>query len=207
MIGCTCQEADILIYYTSYSYMHLAWNDRRTRQFVTNVGLITSNGPAGLDIMSAEWTHHISYSPSLITINVRGHDATAENIQSSREFGVNLAAADQNVVWRYSGRETDKISLIKEVGLIVFYTAKSINVLMVQGAAMNAECKLLRQEELGDHIMFVGEVVEISADEDIEPLIYHNGRYRRLGESIPKPSDDVLAKIEKLAVKHNRIKR
>ena len=38
--------------------MHLAWNDRRTRQFITNVGLITSNGPAGLDIMSAEWTHH-----------------------------------------------------------------------------------------------------------------------------------------------------
>ena len=40
--------------------------------------------------MAAEWTHHISYSPSLIAINVRGHDATAENIQSSNEFGVNL---------------------------------------------------------------------------------------------------------------------
>ena len=32
--------------------MDLAWNDRRTRQFITNVGLITSNGPAGLDIMA-----------------------------------------------------------------------------------------------------------------------------------------------------------
>jgi flavin reductase (DIM6/NTAB) family NADH-FMN oxidoreductase RutF len=190
--------------------MHLAWNDRRTRQFITNVGLITSNGPTGLDIMSAEWTHHISYSPSLIAINVRGHVATAENIQSSREFGVNLAA-DQNVVCsvagRYSGRETDKISLIKEAGLIVFYTAKSINVLMVQGAAMNAECKLVKQEELGDHIMFVGEVVEITADENIKPLIYHNGKYRHLGEDISKPPADVLAKIEKLAVKYNRIKR
>jgi flavin reductase (DIM6/NTAB) family NADH-FMN oxidoreductase RutF len=191
--------------------MHLAWNDRRTRQFITNVGLITSNGPAGVDIMSAEWTHHISYSPSLIAINVRGHDATAENIQSSREFGVNLAAADQNVVCsvagRYSGRETGKISLIKEAGLIVFYTAKSINTLMIQGAAMNAECKLVKQEELGDHIMFVGEVVEITADENIKPLIYHNGKYRHLGEDISKPSAKVLTKIEKLAVKYNRIKR
>jgi flavin reductase (DIM6/NTAB) family NADH-FMN oxidoreductase RutF len=191
--------------------MHLAWNDRRTRKFITNVGLITSNGPAGLDIMSAEWTHHISYSPSLIAINVRGHDATAENIQSSREFGVNLAAADQNVVCSiaggYSGKETDKISLLKEAGLIVFYTARSINVLMVQGAAMNAECKLMKQEELGDHIMFVGEVVEITADENIKPLIYHNGKYRQLGEDISKPSADVLAKIENLTVKYNRIKR
>lgn len=33
------------------AHMHLAWNDRRTRQFITNVGLITSNGPAGPDIM------------------------------------------------------------------------------------------------------------------------------------------------------------
>ena len=53
---------------------------------------------------------------------------------------------------------------------------------------MNAECKLMRQEELGDHIMFVGEVMEISADENIIPLIYHNGRYRKLGEDVSKPS-------------------
>jgi len=188
--------------------MHLAWNDRRTRQFITNVGLITSNGPNGSDIMAAEWTHHISYSPSLIAINVRGHNTTAENIQSSREFGVNLAAADQNIVCsvagRYSGKETDKISLLKEAGLAVFYAAKSINVLMVQDAAMNAECKLMKQQELGDHIMFVGEVVEISADENIKPLIYHNGRYRQIGEDIPKPSADTLVPIEKLAEKYNR---
>ena len=191
--------------------MHLAWNDRRTRQFITNVGLITSNGPAGLDIMAAEWTHHISYSPSLIAINVRGHDATAENIQSSKEFGVNLAAMNQNVVCsvagRYSGKKIDKISLLKEAELAIFYTAKNINVLMVQDAAMNAECKLMRQEEVGDHIMFVGEVMEKSADENIKPLIYHNGRYRRLGEDVSKPSADVLATIEKLAEKYNRIKR
>ena len=41
---------------------------------------------------------------------------------------------------------------------------------MIRGAAMNAECKLLKQEEIGDHIMFVGEVTEISADENIKPF-------------------------------------
>ena len=69
---------------------------------------------------------------------------------------------------------------------------------------MNAECKLMRQEEVGDHIMFVGEVMEISADENIIPLIYHNGRYRKLGEDVSKPSTDVLATIEKLVEKYNR---
>jgi flavin reductase (DIM6/NTAB) family NADH-FMN oxidoreductase RutF len=42
---------------------------------------------------------------------------------------------------------------------------------MIKGAAMNAECTLGKQKELGDHIMFVGEVTEISADENIKPLV------------------------------------
>jgi flavin reductase (DIM6/NTAB) family NADH-FMN oxidoreductase RutF len=47
--------------------------------------------------MAPEWTHHIAYSPSLIAGNLRGNDATAENIIESKEFGVNIAAEDHNV--------------------------------------------------------------------------------------------------------------
>ena len=66
--------------------MDLPWNDRRTRQFLTNVGLITSDGPYGPNVMAAEWTHYISYSPGLIAVNIRGTDATAENIKDSGEL-------------------------------------------------------------------------------------------------------------------------
>ena len=187
--------------------MDLLWNDKRTRQFVTNVGLITTDGPLGRNIMAAEWTHHISYSPSLIAVNIRGHDATAENIRESKEFGVNIAAEDQNVLCsvagRYTGRQVDKISVLEENGIAVFYNAKNIKVLMVQRAAMNAECKLVKQEELGDHIMFIGKVVEISADENIRPLLYYNGRYWKLGEGIVKPAPEILNRIEELAQKRH----
>jgi flavin reductase (DIM6/NTAB) family NADH-FMN oxidoreductase RutF len=77
---------------------------------------------------------------------------------------------------------------------------------MLVGAALNAECKLVKQEELGDHIMFVGEVIEISADENIRPLLYHNGRYWRLGEALIKPQPDIWNRIEELAKKHSRIR-
>jgi flavin reductase (DIM6/NTAB) family NADH-FMN oxidoreductase RutF len=187
--------------------MELSWNDRRTRQFLTNVGLITTDGPYGPNVMAAEWTHHVSYSPSLIAINVRGDDATAENINQSKEFGVNLAAEDQNILssigGRYSGKELDKVALFKEIG-ITFYEAKSIKALMIRGAAMNAECKLVKQEEIGDHIMFIGEVTDISADENIKPLVYHNGRYLRLDDNnrIPRPSQEILDKVEEIAKRY-----
>ena len=50
-------------------------------------------------------------------------------------------------------------------------------------AATNAECKLVKHDELEDHIMFIGEAVYISADEIMQPLFYHNGKYRKLGQS------------------------
>ena len=180
--------------------MDLSWNDRRTRQFLTNVGLITSDGPYGPNVMAAEWTHHISYSPSLIAINIRGRDTTAENIKDSKEFGANLAAEDQNILCslagRYSGKHLDKIAFFKEIG-VVFYKANKIKALLIRGAAMNAECKLIRQEEIGDHIMFIGEIIEITADENIRPLVYHNGKYWKLGDNLPSPRQEIVDGISK----------
>jgi flavin reductase (DIM6/NTAB) family NADH-FMN oxidoreductase RutF len=69
-------------------------------------------------ITAAEWTHHVSYSPSMIAINIRGDDDTARNIESSKEFGVNIAAIAQSIICRYTGKEIDEISLPKEAGII-----------------------------------------------------------------------------------------
>ena len=50
-------------------------------------------------------------------------------------------------------------------------------------AATNAECKLVKHDELEDHIMFIGEAVYISADGIMQTLFYYNGKYRKLGQS------------------------
>src|SRR3990172_4728688 len=169
--------------------MDLALDDERTGKFVTNVGLITSDGPYGSNIMAAEWTHHVSYAPSLIATCIRPRDATYANVMETKEFGVNLCAFDQSVISSISGGKTgkvvDKIKVLKELG-IEFHPAQNINVLMVKGAAMSAECKLFKTIELGDHTMFVGEVVHISITGK-KPLVYHDGEYWILCESLQKP--------------------
>ena len=186
--------------------MDIPWGSSESAKFVTNLGLITSNGPHGNNIMTAEWTHHVSYSPGLIAVNIRPSDATHENITKSKEFGINLAAFDQNVMSSIAGgsggRNVDKIKVLEELG-IEFYKAKKINTLMVKGAALNAECRLVKAIELGDHTMFVGEVVEISSI-DKQSLVYHGGKYWKLGEQIQKPSQDMLAKIQKFVEKYKK---
>lgn len=187
--------------------MDLSWDDRRTRQYITNVGLITSDGPNGPDIMSAEWTHYISYAPALMAVSIAPYHATFKNIEETGEFGINLAAIDQSVLASTAGgstgTEVDKISVLKELGF-EFYDAKAIKVPMVKNAAMNAELKVIDTHKYGDHTTFVGEVQEISADPGIKPLIYHNGKFWHIGEQVEKPPQEKMDEIAKLVQKYKK---
>ncbi len=186
--------------------MGLEYGSPAARKFITNVGLITSDGPWGPNIMAAEWTHQISYDPGLIAVFPKPSRATAENIQKTKVFGVSIAAVDQNVISSIAGgktgKEVDKIAALRELGF-EFYPAKKIKVLMVKGAAANIECKLVKSIKLGDHVMFVGGALEVSASEK-EAIAYHGGKYFELGGRIEKPPQEVMDKIERVLHKHKK---
>ena len=103
----------------------------------------------------------------------------------------------------YSGKQYDKIKALKELGF-EFYDAKKIKAPMVKSAAMNAECKLLNEFPLGDHTMFVGEVVEASNNPDKGPLGYHNGRYWIMDTNAAKPSQEERERFKKVVEKFGK---
>ena len=70
--------------------MELPWNDPISQKFVTQVGLVTSEGIDGPNIMACKWNHHISYNPGLIAISLGLRKAIVKNIRNTREFGINL---------------------------------------------------------------------------------------------------------------------
>ena len=74
---------------------------------------------------------------------------------------------------------------------------------MVKGAAMNAECKLIKEVTFDDHIMFVGEIVEATRGMK-EPLAYHRGKYWLLDNNAPKPCETERERIKKNVEKHKK---
>ncbi len=186
--------------------MDLKFDDERTRKFATNVGLLTSNGPFGHNIMSCEWTHHVSYSPALIAVCVNPKHSTHDNIKSSKEFGISICSEDQNIIssiaGNTSGRMVNKFDALKELGF-EFYKAEHMDVWMVKGASMNAECRLFKEIQLGDHTMFVGEILELTATQK-QPLLYFNGKYWKMGEKVQKPQQVTLDKINAIVEKHRK---
>jgi flavin reductase (DIM6/NTAB) family NADH-FMN oxidoreductase RutF len=187
--------------------MDLPWGDPRSNKFATSIGLITSNGPHGHDIMACEWTHHLSYRPGLIAISLGPTKAIVENVRTSKEFGINLCATDQtiaaSVAGGYSGRDCDKINALKDLGF-QFYQGADINVLMVKGASLNAECRLFKEVSFGDHVMLIGEVLNAIHNPEKESLIYNNGKYWSL-HFLTKPDQEKRQSIKDILEKHRKV--
>ena len=119
--------------------MDLPWGDEISNKFITNVGLITSDGPFGADVMACEWTHHISYSPGLIAVCIGQNKATHENINQTKEFGVNLCSTEQSIMSSvaggYTGSRYNKMNALKELGF-EFYEGKKIRGCHDKGGAL-----------------------------------------------------------------------
>ncbi len=162
------------------------------RYFSTGISMITSRGPHGPNIMAAEWVMQISYSPVLVAIFIHKGSNTIKNIEKTKEFGVNVASKEQttevSIAGGYSGSEINKLE-IRNIFKIL--KPRKIKTPMILGCTINAECKLVRKEKLGDHIMLVGRVVHIEHDDTKSPLIYHKGRYFSLDSTVELDRQEV----------------
>ncbi|MFQ5908465.1 MAG: flavin reductase [Thermoplasmata archaeon] len=155
------------------------------RQFTTGVSLVTTRGPAGDNVMAAEWTFHVSYDPFLICVHIRPGKATYQAIEESQEFGVNMVSEDlvnaMSFAGHFTGHEVDKFSS----DLFDRYPAEKIGAPMIRGALLNAECRVVQQIPMGDHTAFVGEVVAFSVDDSQGPVVLHKGA-RMVGDRIAR---------------------
>lgn len=163
------------------------------RYFTTGVGLITSTGRHGQNVMAAEWTLHISYEPMLIAVFVHEGEATYDNIMETKQFGVNMSTDEQaslvNIAGGYTRREIDKLSVRD---LFKTYPARYIRAPMIKGCIINAECRMVRHYKIGDHVAFIGEVIDAKFDKTKSPLIYHRGIYRKVGKKLSSNRRQVI---------------
>lgn len=164
------------------------------RCFATGLCLITSKGPAGNDVMAAEWTMQVSYEPMLIAVFIHEGSSTLQNIRKTKIFGVNVASDEQatlvSVAGGFSRKEVDKLGID---GL--FPSAKSPSGLaMIGGCLVNAECRVQKIQKIGDHHMVVGRATSIVHDERKKPLIYHRNRYFGLGGMVEPEREKIPVK-------------
>lgn len=157
------------------------------RRTTTTVALVTAAADGRANVMACEWAMLASSNPFCFVIAVHPSHLTHELIEASGEFGLSFCSDRQanlsHVSGSYSQHDVDKWTLAD----FPTYPAHIISAPMIEGSLLNVECRVTGKHHLG-HTVFIGEAVwgRYESESTERPLIYHDGKYWRLGEQVPK---------------------
>lgn len=147
---------------------------------MANANRFINHGPVVLvtcgklqhNIITIAWITPVSHNPPLLAISVGRQRYSRELIDETGEFVINVPSAELlNSVWicgTRSGRNTDKF---EKAGLTKT-AAKRVSPPLIDECMAWLECGVRKRIALGDHILFVGEVLSASVRTDAFNHLY-----------------------------------
>ncbi len=135
-------------------------------------------GEAG-NAFTASWVSQVSSEPPLVAVAIHSKHQSARLLNDLPTYTINIIPAHGEPVARTyygpaeSGYEKLKASAIS--------TSPVTGNPVINGAAAFVECKIVQRVAVGNHMLFVGEVVGGSSTEDGPILTSSNSKLRYLG--------------------------
>jgi flavin reductase (DIM6/NTAB) family NADH-FMN oxidoreductase RutF len=160
----------------------------------------TYDGQGKPNIMTIAWGGICCSQPPCVTISLRKATYTYECINERKAYTINIPSAalvkEADYVGTVSGRTVDKFDTTK----LTPVRSELVDAPYIQEFPVVIECKLLHAFELGLHTQFVGQIMDIKAEESVlgeqgtadilkvKPLIFDAGQgaYYGIGERIGK---------------------
>lgn len=188
----------------------LSEHDARRLLIPGPVVLATTKWRGVSDVMPVGWNMPLSSDPPFVGICVHNSRHTHDMIKFSEEFALNFpSTALLNHVQYYgstSGRDVEKL----DISRLPTFKARKVEAPLLEGCVAFIECGLEDAIRIGDHTLFVGRVVAVTADEEAfketwllddeeeKPLHYLGGAYysvlsQRLEAKPPAPQNDSFA--------------
>ncbi len=119
------------------------------------------------NVMTASWAGIASSQPPCVAVSLRKVTSSYENLMQRKAF--TLAIATEPFVKQVdyfglvSGRTTDKFAATKMTPV----KSKLVDAPYLKELPLVLECKVVDVTELGLHTQFVGEVLDVKADDEI----------------------------------------
>lgn len=146
-------------------------------QFATGVTVITTQSADHLFGFTANSYTSVSLDPPLILFCLHKDSQGCPIFLHNQVFAVNILAAEQMEV--SNGFASKDLSPQERFGLVNYSTATTGSPI-IEGAMGWLDCRLSSSIESGDHVIFIGEVVDMNYDESKGPLLYFQGGYREI---------------------------
>jgi 3-hydroxy-9,10-secoandrosta-1,3,5(10)-triene-9,17-dione monooxygenase reductase component len=139
--------------------------------FATGVTIITTRAPDGAPVgLTANSFNSVSLNPPLVLWSLAETSLSLPAFRAAEHWAVHVLASDQEELsGRFARRGQDKFA-----GLEV--DSGRGGVPLLRGCAARFQCRKAFQYQGGDHLIFVGEVLDFDRAESA-PLVFHGGRY------------------------------
>ena len=128
--------------------------------------LIVSGSFEKPNIITIAWIGIMGSSPPVVGISLKKSRYSLDSIRNTKEFTVNIPSADKFREVDYcgivSGRKRDKFI---DINFTPLRSAK-IDAPIIKECPFNMECVVIKEVELGEWVLFLGEIVETYVDED-----------------------------------------
>lgn len=142
--------------------------------FATGVTIVTTSGPAGVDVgLTANSFSSVSLDPPMVLWSLARSAGSIDVFRGCSHFAVHILSAEQEAMSaRFASKGVDRFA-----GLEIERGPAGIPLL--PDCMARFACKLAYQYEGGDHVIFVGEIVDFDHSAR-RPLVFHGGRYGML---------------------------
>jgi len=149
-------------------------------RFATGVTVVTvPTGNGDVRGMTANSFTSVSLEPMLVLVCVDYRARTLAMMEASDRFGISVLTEAQQPLSDYFAKSDQDPETARQLGVHFHFSEHGTPLLT--GCLATLDCRKVGAHVAGDHTIFIGEVIEMSATEG-RPLLFYSGRYHRLGE-------------------------
>jgi 4-hydroxyphenylacetate 3-hydroxylase, reductase component len=145
-------------------------------RFTTGVTIATCRDALGQPVgLTANSFNSLSLDPPLVLWSLRAASPALPAFESASHFAINVLAESQVALSRrFASAVPDRFAEGQ-------WADGAGGAPVLAGCSAVFECALHSRQALGDHVLFVGEVVAMH-EAALSPLVFQAGHYRLLGE-------------------------
>lgn len=146
--------------------------------YPTGVTIITTTDedgtPVGLTVNSFA---SVSLNPLMVLWSIDHKVSTLDIFKKSGKFAVHILAENQQELCKtFASKGVDRFSTCE-------WVTSENGVPVIEGALAVLECVTHQLVEAGDHTILIGNVVDLSVDNEKEPMLYHRRQFGPIPEA------------------------
>ena len=152
-------------------------------RFATGVTIVTTVDEAGVRYgVTANSYNSVSLDPPLVLWSLAKKSRSINAFQASDAFAIHILSAHQEeLAMRFATSTEDKFE-----GLHVHSGHGGVP--LFDECAAHFECTVENRFEGGDHMIFLGRVINFERG-DSEPLVFHDGKFTRVDRQEGNPQE------------------